>query len=375
MPVDRVPLLARRLDLVHRDAVPSWAVPIGAVGQTQVNLSYGVFVASSIVLTAVLIAQGQPGNADLPRAAMIGSAFWVAGWIAQLLCHTSLAWWMGLSVPSITLGLAGVESAPRRWPAMQTLVITAGTIASLVVMSAAFRWIGGGFQMPSLSPVSTPPVEIAHGMGTLPSLGMKSADALWRSAAWLCGLQVIWQLIPLPRSLGRQSVAALLAISSPRLELETRIRLLRQLLIVFAMLTLGLAMWVLSGESGQQFPRWPLLFGISVLLWLSSHRPDVRMLLVGMTTPHAGATTGSHDDGPQPVGVVKRYRQRSQDRKRIERLKAVMDNERTEAIDAARLDEVLERLHDGGQASLSDEDRAILARVSQQLRKNRLNPS
>jgi hypothetical protein len=50
-----------------------------------------------------------------------------------------------------------------------------------------------------------------------------------------------------------------------------------------------------------------------------------------------------------------------------------MKRERGEAADAQRLDEILYRLHHDGVQSLSVEDRRILDRVSENLRRERGN--
>jgi hypothetical protein len=50
-----------------------------------------------------------------------------------------------------------------------------------------------------------------------------------------------------------------------------------------------------------------------------------------------------------------------------------MKRERGEAADAQRLDEILHRLHHDGVQSLSVEDRRILDRVSENLRRERGN--
>jgi hypothetical protein len=52
-----------------------------------------------------------------------------------------------------------------------------------------------------------------------------------------------------------------------------------------------------------------------------------------------------------------------------------MERERNEATDAARLDEILNRVHCDGIDSLSREDRESLDRVSENLRKQRQTES
>jgi hypothetical protein len=58
-------------------------------------------------------------------------------------------------------------------------------------------------------------------------------------------------------------------------------------------------------------------------------------------------------------------------RRQQQRLKEALEREHTEAVDASRLDDILRRLHSDGIDSLPEEDRKILERVSQNLRRER----
>lgn len=346
------------------DGIPPWAIPIAMIGRTRLSVSYFVFVASAIVLTVVLIARGQPGNGDLPRAAMVGSAFWVGGWIVQAVATLTIAWASGVSVRSLTVGLIGVESSPRRWIATKSLVVSLGAVASVLVAAIVFRLIEGGGRWPVVRGDSP--------WWQVPPLGMTAVDSMWRSAAWMFGLQAIAQMYPLPRTLGRQAYAAIVHLCARRMDLAGQARLFRRCLTAVAMVTLVAAIVVLSTQTSDRFPQWPLLFFLSVMLWVSSHRSDVRMSLQALESARVLQASGQpHDLLDDSPGVVRRWRERLQGRRRNKRIAEAMQRERTEAIDASRLDEILERLHTHGRASLSDEDKRILTRVSENLRKMR----
>lgn len=351
-------------DRSANDGTPPWAIPIATIGRTRLSVSYIIFVAVAIVLTVVLIARGQPGNGDLPRAALVGAAFWVAGWIVQAAATLTIAWAAGVSVRSLTVGLIGVESSPRRWIASKSLFVALGTVASLLVVAIAFRWIEGGGRWPV--------IRGDRPWWQVPPMGMTAVDSMWRSASWLFGLQAIAQMYPLPRTLGRQAYAAIVHLCAGRLDVPGQARLFRRCLIMVAIVTLGGAIVVLSTQSSDRFPQWPLLFFLSVMLWLSSHRSDVRSSLQAFeSTRFLHARGQPHDSLDNAPGVVGRWRERIQGRRRNQRITEAMQRERDEAVDASRLDAILERLHTNGRESLSDKDKQILARVSENLRKMR----
>ncbi len=352
-------------DRVDTDRSPPWAIPVGVIGRTQLNVSYAIFVAAAIVVTVVLIGRGQPGNADLPHAALVGTAVWVAGWITQAAATMAIAWIAGVSVRSMTIGLIGVESSPRRWIASKTLMVTLGTVTTLIVVATAFRLIDGGGRWPVIE-------NSDASWWTMPSLGMTSVDSLWRSAAWLFGVQAIAQMYPLPRTLGRQAYAAIVHLSASRWDVPMQARLFRRCLIVIAMATLAAAIAVLSTQASDRFPQWPLLFLLSVLLWVSSHRSDVRSSLQSLESTRLLSTRKKpHDSLDDSPGVVLRWKAAVQGRRQRKRIADAMQRERSEAVDASRLDEILSRLHTHGRDSLSEEEQQILKRVSENLRKMR----
>ncbi|TWU60388.1 hypothetical protein Poly51_06630 [Rubripirellula tenax] len=359
-------------DRLIPDAAPPWAVPVGSVAGTRFSLSYGIFIAAGIVMAVVVMASGQPGNGDLPLTAAIATAIWVTGWGTQVLAYTAIAWMVGMRVGEVTLGLIGPESPPRRWSAVSAITVAMGTMISLLVLVMVFRWIGGGFQMPTIGPADS---ETIPGTGTIEALAMGSPDAIWRAAAWLCSLQLLCQMFPLPRTLGRQTLAALTAICGRRLDLPTQVQLLGRGLIVLSMLTLVSAIWFLSetanSSSVERVPRWPLLFALSILLWISSRRSDVSESLRGF----ALASDTVSQSAPGRTNVITKIRQSATSRRRHKDLQAAVLRERTEAVDADRLDGILQQLHNEGIDSLSDEDRKILSRVSEQLRKARQQQS
>jgi hypothetical protein len=349
-------------------AVERWAVPLGRLGPTRLSLSYAVFFSAAIVAAIILAVWVRPNNGDLPRAALVGVAFWIGGWMIQLVTHLLTAWLLGLRTSRLNIGLIGLEAAPRPWPAAKTMVVSLCTIVSLLLMGILFRLIEGDFRMPVLS-------RVPRELWRAPSIGFTPHDLMWRSGAWLCWIQCLFQMYPLPRTMGRQTLAALTGICGRGLDLAIQSLILRRCLRAVALLTVFVAVVLIADETETLVLRWPLLMMLGILLWLSAQTGDVASIL-------AGFRSQPHDlDSPTDFGGGRhRYRRsgafssiaravRSRHDRR--RLKLALEKERSEAVDATRLDEILHRVHNDGIDSLSREERTILQRVSRNLRNQR----
>ena len=71
------------------------------------------------------------------------------------------------------------------------------------------------------------------------------------------------------------------------------------------------------------------------------------------------------------AGLISRIRGVIRARQDQKRLRKTLQQERNEAVEASRLDEILNQLHRDGIESLATEDRKILERVSKNLRQRR----
>jgi hypothetical protein len=351
------------------DATERWAVPLGHVAGTRVNLSYTVFFAAAIVVAVVLTLAGK---SDLPRTAAMGVAFWISGWLVQVVTHFGLTWLLRLRTTRLTVGLFGLEAVPRFWSAPKSLIVSLGTVVSLLLLGLLFRMIEGGFQMPVLS-------RAPSDIWIAPSIGFASYDSVWRSAAWLCWVQCLFQMYPLPRTMGRQTLAALASICGRGLNLTSQSLILRRCLSVVAGLTVVLAIISMSGETQVFVVKWPLILLLGILLWLSSRASDVTAILAGFQSRGEDPYTApelridqAQTSRPGPVSSIRRSLRTRHERRGV---KLAMKKERNEATDAARLDEILNRVHCDGIDSLSREDREILDRVSENLRKQRQTES
>ena len=347
--------------------VSSWVVPIGNLAGTRFYLSCSALVAAAILITVVVTVSGQQGKRDLPYAALIGAGFWVVGWIVQACTILTVGRIHGHRVRQMTFNLLGPESHAHRRPAGESLLAAISSLLMLLFCGAIFWWADGGFR--------TPVFTLGGDLLRTPSMGLRASDSVWRSGAWLCWAQAVFQVYPLPRTTGRQIMAALTSVSSGRLETEQQVTVFRRCLMCVGFATLLAAAWLIAHDDGSSIPRWPLLMLLGVLVWISAGAADLRQRMVGF---RLASPPQSEDDRlagvmrPQsPRRLWGRLRAAWRSRRERRRVLLALENERREASDARRLDEILQRLHAEGIESLSMEERDILKRVSEALRKER----
>ncbi len=340
-------------------------MPLGRIFGTRLGLSYTVFIAAAIIFAVVVTVSGRQGNTGLVQATVLGVAFWVSGWLLQAVTHFLFAWLLGLRLSLLSIGLLGVESSPRNWSAPRALLVAFGTLASLLLLGGFYRLVEGGFQMPIISRVPDQPL-------TAPSIGFESFDSIWRSGAWLCWVQALCQMYPLPRTMGRQIVGGLCGMLGRRFDLSTQASLFRRCIAMVAFLTLLLTAVLMSGQAGLVLSQWPLLALMGILLWLSSRGSDVTSILLGFqSASDASGQESLRRDSQSHGGMISRIGGVIRSRQEHQRLQKVLEQERSEAVDAARLDEILNQLHQNGIESLAPEDRKILERISENLRRQR----
>jgi hypothetical protein len=273
----------------------------------------------------------------------------------QVIANLGLCWFLRSPETQLNIGLVGVESRARRWSASRGLVVSLGTIVSLIVLGSVFRLIEGGFQLPTISQ--------SPGSGWIaPNIATNSEDSVWRIGAWLCWVQAICQMYPLPRSMGRQLFGSLTGLCGHQLEVGFQAIIFRRCLSAIAMVTLAFAGFMMWQGSSSVILSWPLLVILSVLLWMSISAPDVQMILEGQIV--------YQDSEAEPsVAAVVRDRFRTWLGRR--RVQKAYEKEQGEAVDASRLDDVLNRLHRDGLDSLGEDDKLLLKRVSENLRNER----
>src|SRR5690606_23411395 len=141
----------------------------------------------------------------------------------------------------------------------------------------------------------------------------------------------IAQLYPLPRTLGRHLTAALIVVVGPQLSPSVAAALLHRMLlgasVLMGMLSLVL-MWL---EEPQVMPRWPLFMLLAFGLSRSTSFAKARRLSVARSAGPSGQD--SADASASPL----RFTHRIRGWFAMRRVRRVMQRERSEAVDAAKL--------------------------------------
>ncbi|WP_246112394.1 hypothetical protein [Allorhodopirellula solitaria] len=217
---------------------------------------------------------------------------------------------------------------------------------------------------------------------TATTAAVAAMDRPWVIASWMFCLQGFWQLLPIPQALGRVGWSAAIGLfarhpdphANDRSEAIFAVRRVQWWIVAIALSTLlgGVMAIQLSGISSQAGGRvWPALSGVTLLaLWLFISARGQDLLASQMILAANGETGVLHSR----IGIGPAYRRwqaERQQRARTRKLLEVAKRERDEANDAAQVDEILQRLHTGGPDSLSDEEHAILSRVSEAIRQTR----
>lgn len=352
---------------------PSRGLRLLRIGTFSIGVSYGVLIALFALLVVTAIASAAPGNSELPRVAALGFLFWVSGWLIQSLTFLAASRVVGLRQPGLTLGVLGVEMEPRPCRPQGALLLSLATATSLIVLATLYRLLEAEAQ-PTFSRGNASSIWFA------PSFGFSKHDSIWRTAAWLCWVQAVLQLYPLPRTLGRQLVGSLTAIWASAMEPPAQESVFRRCLAGISVLMMGIVVTSLIAEVSMFGVQWIVLMAMSLLLWTSSRGKDVGGILACYRSQPGELVfdsnlerSGRHRCRLQEEWLAFRMMLRQLGFRR--RLRAVQRRERGEAVDARELDDILLRLHRDGPQSLSTRDRRILDRVSQTLRRRRRDES
>lgn len=367
------------------DPSDGWSVPLGRVAGIRFFLSYSVIVALAILAALVAMVVGQNNNADLPLLATTAVAIWSTGWLVQLIVQLGMHYFTAAKSESITIGVVGVELPnplylQNVWSAPATLVNAMITLSSLLIF-------GFGFLCLHLTALSADLSIWASWRDALatPSVSLGELQNVYLTAAWLFWIQAASQAFPVPRHLGRGGMAAVIGMFAAEAEENLQVKLLRKSIQLTAVITIVIAMATMITDGGSGLPRWAVLFVLAIWLWISSRSSDLVDWVAALNLAYFAPTTplnpaGSEDEmtSEEPSGISFPGVELLTDltdsirlRKKRQLAKAALLREREEASDAARLDAVLQTVSEHGTDGLSDSDKALLRRVSENLRKQR----
>lgn len=337
------------------------------------------------MLVAIVIAgwslRTRPGNADLPVLSGILAAAIVVGALWQGVIRLMIVRLLDGQPIDLTIrafGSWGRTADVGGWKRL--LVGCVPPLASFVLAAwlAAMPPRGEGW-----AGIALVPLELT---GDFTALSVVTATV------WVLFLQSIAQCLPLPGCHGREAIAGLIETVGARWPSASRRRLASWLVGLVAIAMLSGCLWFLSVEfPGDGVPRWPFLALLSGACWASRRLDEFSLNETHHPRPHwISPTVGLHHplnamppiapdlsrgehvrrDDEQPAAVWRRPWIWYQQRQTTRRLRAAHQRERNEAIDAARLDDILARLHSEGREALSTDEKAVLRRVSERLRKD-----
>ncbi len=341
----------------------NWSVRLGRWGGVYVRLHifFLLFVAMSLYIGAQ-----SPGQVDriavtslmILLASVIWHEFWhhrVALWLGGFTRESVLVPWGGLSSISI----------PPRDHKSELLIYLAGPLANLAICL-----------------VCVPPLLFFENVNILghlnpiqPALVFEDGALVQSSLSlilWINWLLLLVNLIPAsPFDGGKILIAAL----APYLGREFASVMTARLAKGTALVLLIVAWFTRDPVSTAVVPVWFALVLLAILLFFSGHvEPERREKKAGEEDELFGydfsqgytslerSTEVIAEEKESPIGHWLEQRRLARQQREVEQ----------EAEEDSRVDEILSRLHRYGMAGLSDDDRALLERVSARYR-NRLS--
>ncbi|MCC9640665.1 hypothetical protein LOC71_00140 [Rhodopirellula sp. JC740] len=353
--------------------------PVARVAGVEVSvamsLPLGIFAAIAIGISAYLA----DANGTTDWQTHVHWMGWLLSfWIAGLALQTSIAIWQqrGANIlrGACIVTVAGVWTAPSGRPHSISI---AGV---LMTWSLCMLSLGVG----SLALIA---ISLLFGEATPERSPLVWLDDPWAAAAWLWCLQGLWNLTPLPQSLGRVGWSLVIALfgGGPQNDPRVCLRSMRAWVIASALLILVGGNWILhtTGIMGQPGGMaWPAVAGVVALsLWLFTSSGNADLTAIYESIVRRAEYTEVGEINPigrlrgkfGPAATWRRYRTTRENRRQEQRLRDALQKERQEANDAARVDAILQRLHQDGVESLSADELELLQRVSDALKNERRN--
>jgi len=351
----------------------TWSVSLGRWSGTQVRLHFLLlFFAGWRLLDALLVAKPAPGTHPFLETAAWLSLLLLALAIHEL-GHAAIASRLGYEVEDIRLWPLGNLVGPAPSYGMRTsdscLIALAGPLTSLTM--TVISWLG--LYLAGAQPVLNP---FGNALGTFgaPTL----ADGLVAPAfseVWFVGwfgylnwLLFLANLIPaLPLDGGRVFRAALAGpgFGQPR---DGAAGPLMARACVFVLVCAGLVRLVTANlTTASARPSGAMtLFGLALLIEMMV-RHESRMSEEGyfddglfgydFSEGYTSLENSTQKVRPRRESALRRWRRRRSEQRRLRRVAR-------EAAEERRMDEILEKLHNQGRTSLTDEEHRFLIRVS-----------
>lgn len=297
------------------------------------------------------------------------------------LAHVVVARHLGGTADEIVLGPLG-GLAPARVPYephSELVSLMAGTLVNAAVCCIAAAWIFGFELQTDVSKLMTFHIQFFDG-----SHHQTPALAFLKLVFWVNWSLILVNLLPVFPFDGARSLQNMLTFLFPEWDSGPSIVRLGK---VFSLVLLGVAWYLTQQVSGEgpgseglaigQPPVWLALTLLSVYIFFGSRmeeqhlsqaeHQDDSVFGYDFSQGYTSLERSMSDEEPEraaaksPVGLFRMW---------LEQRRALREKQlqEQEVEDERRVDEVLERLHQGGMQSLTSEERALLERVSQRYR-------
>lgn len=338
-----------------------WSIDLGEWGGARVRLhaTFVLFAAFTVFLSRTTDEAGSHFS-DTPLA-VASLAILLAGVILHEIAHYWVCRRLGGTYREIVLAPFGSLTAPSgvRTPAGEAQVFLAGPLANLfvtLVCGIALLFLGDM----DVSSLWQPLFPMRIGGET------DSLVAWLRLTFWVNWLLALFNCIPAFPFDGGRVLRAVLSLAYPEAD-----RLQTSMVVVWfaktASTILILCAWLTRNTSWPApIPPWFGLLLLALFLYFSAQQEESQFAEVDESPDKERARHFESDasEPPSSVRQVEDVALWSEPSHTTPRPPAV---EQTVA-DEQRMDEVLARLHERGMESLTDEDRALLARVSERIR-------
>jgi Zn-dependent protease len=348
----------------------SWSLSLGRWGGVHVRLHAVllVFTAVTIYLSwraahEAALAQESRLDPSLIWLTALTLAVLVVSVLLHELGHLYAAARLGCTMDEIVLGPLGGLAPPRAAHDAQAeiAVYLAGPLVNLFLCVASAPLL---FIQPETDIVGL--LNLLHPRGV--GAGPWSADAV-KLVFWVNWVLFCVNFIPaFPFDGGRALRAAILAVR-PTIGRQFATMVVVRL-AKFAALALILGAWLVrEGNPGGVAPAWFVFVLLGIFLFFSAKQEERKSEewddISHLGYDYPSAPYGHFDAGHEPVESHVGFLGRWLERRRESKLRLQRESD---ARDEMLMDEVLDRVHKYGLNSLSEEERALLHRVSQRYR-------
>ena len=339
-------------------SVQRWSLSLGRWWGVSVYLHI-FFLLSALLALAFTVP-----DRDLVSAGLMMVGILLVSVALHEVGHSLAAIRVGGKVDAVVLGPVGGLISPRvpDEPEIHLFVALAGPIVHLLlaVMAAIVLAIADNTQLLGLlNPLATPQDLIEPG-----GAGLVAA----KITLWLNWILMLLNLLPAYPFDGGPILRAMLW---PALGRRTARVVTARIAMGIGVLLCASSLLTVAGEFQTQFPIWIPLVMLGVFLFFSARQDLAAAASPEWTDEPAGYQVSSDgldlldvmwstDD--ETDGVLVEHQQRPS---------AEQNRREQEAVEDARVDDILARLHDSSWAALSPDEIAILQRASQRYRERR----